>query len=217
MTDFAARRTTMVDTQVRPSDVTKFPIIEAMLAIPREEFVPASRRAIAYSGETIDLGHGRHMLDPRTLAKMIDGLDLEPTDLVLDLACGMGYGAAVLARMCEAVVAVEEIPELVAEAERRLAENGIFNVAVLQGELREGCPKQGPYDAILIEGAVEEVPSTILEQLKEGGRIAALFQEGTLGVARIGHKVKGRVNWRYAFNASAPLLDGFIRERGFSL
>lgn len=143
MTDFAARRTTMVDTQVRPSDVTKFPIIEAMLAIPREEFVPASRRAIAYSGETIDLGHGRHMLDPRTLAKMIDGLDLEPTDLVLDLACGMGYGAAVLARMCEAVVAVEEIPELVAEAERRLAENGIFNVAVLQGELREGCPSKG--------------------------------------------------------------------------
>lgn len=217
MTDYAARRTMMVDTQVRPNDVTKFPVIEAMLTIPREEFVPPSRRAVAYSGENLDIGHGRVLLEPRTLAKMVDALDIRPDDLVLDLACGYGYSSAVMARMAEAVVAIEDQDELVSEAERRLSEAGVFNVAVLNASLAEGAPRQGPYDAILIGGAVEEVPPAILEQLKEGGRIAALFSEGTLGVVRIGHRLNGRVNWRYAFNAHAPLLPGFAKERGFSL
>lgn len=217
MTDFAARRTMMVDTQVRPNDVTKFPVIEAMLSIPREEFVPPARRPVAYSGENLDIGHGRVLLEPRTLAKMVDALDVQPTDLVLDLGCGYGYSSAVIARMAEAVVAVEESPELAAEAESRLAGANVFNVAVLAGPLAEGCAKQAPYDAILIGGAVEEVPEPLLDQLKEGGRIAALFLEGSLGVARIGLKVNGRVNWRYAFNAHAPLLPGFTRQRGFSL
>lgn len=217
MTDFAARRTMMVDTQVRPNDVTKFPVIEAMLAIPREEFVPASRRAVAYSGENLAIGEGRVMLEPRTLAKMVDGLDIQPGDLVLDLACGYGYSAAVIARMAEAVVAIEDDAEMAAEAEKRLADADVFNVAVLHGPLTEGNARQGPYDAILIEGAVEEVPPAILDQLKEGGRIAALFMEGALGVARIGVRLNGRVNWRYAFNAHAPLIGGFVRERGFSL
>lgn len=217
MTDFAARRTTMVDTQVRPNDVTKFPVIEAMLAIPREDFVPASRRAVAYSGENLPLGDSRVMLEARTLAKMVDSLDIEPGDLVLDLACGFGYSAAVIARMAEAVVAIEDDEEMANEAQTRLADAGIYNVAVLAGDLTAGNAKQGPYDAILIEGAVEEVPAAIIDQLKDGGRIAALFMEGSLGVVRIGHRLNGRVNWRYAFNAHAPLLAGFKRQRGFSL
>lgn len=217
MTDFAARRTTMVDTQVRPNDVTKFPVIEAMLAIPREDFVPASRRAVAYSGENLPLGDSRVMLEARTLAKMVDALDIEPGDLVLDLACGFGYSAAVIARMAEAVVAIEDDEEMANEAQTRLADAGIYNVAVLAGDLTAGNAKQGPYDAILIEGAVEEVPAAIIDQLKDGGRIAALFMEGSLGVVRIGHRLNGRVNWRYAFNAHAPLLAGFKRQRGFSL
>ncbi|MFV0384575.1 protein-L-isoaspartate O-methyltransferase family protein [Paracoccus sp. (in: a-proteobacteria)] len=217
MTDFAARRTMMVDTQVRPNDVTKYPVIEAMLAIPREEFVPASRRAVAYTGENLDIGGGRVMLEPRTMSKMVDALDIRPSDLVLDLACGYGYSAAVMARMAEAVVAIEDDGERAAEAEKRLADAGVYNVAVLTGELAQGNVKQGPYDAILVEGAVEEVPAALLDQLKEGGRIAALFMEGALGVARIGIRLNGRVNWRYAFNAHAPLLEGFVRERGFIL
>ncbi|MBK4217043.1 protein-L-isoaspartate O-methyltransferase [Paracoccus caeni] len=217
MTDFAERRTMMVDTQVRPNDVTKFPVIEAMLTIPREDFVPASRRAVAYSGENLDLGRGRVLLEPRTLAKMVDALDIQPGDLVLDLGCGYGYSAAVVARMAEAVVAIEDDAEMAAEAETRLAEAGVFNVAVLNAELPEGAPGQGPYDVVLIEGAVEEIPSSIADQLKEGGRIAALFSEGSLGVARLGQKLNGRINWRYAFNAHAPLLAGFSRQRGFYL
>ncbi|MBM3604727.1 MAG: protein-L-isoaspartate O-methyltransferase [Alphaproteobacteria bacterium] len=217
MTDFAARRTMMVDTQVRPNDVTKFPVIEAMLNVPREDFVPASRRSVAYTGDNLDIGHGRVLLEPRTLGKMVDALDIQPNELVLDLACGLGYSAAVIARMAEAVVAIEEDAELAAEAERRLSEAGIYNVAVLRAPLTVGAPKQGPYDVILIEGAVEEVPASITDQLRDGGRIGAVFREGALGIARIGHYLSGHVNWRYAFNANAPMLAGFARGRGFSL
>ncbi|WP_411838640.1 protein-L-isoaspartate O-methyltransferase family protein [Paracoccus sp. ME4] len=217
MSDFAARRTMMVDTQVRPADVTKFPVIEAMLTIPREDFVPASRRAVAYTGENLDIGRGRVLLEPRTLAKLVDALDIQPDELVLDLACGLGYSAAVVARMAEAVVAIESDAELAAEAETRLSEAGIFNVAVLRAELTEGAPKQGPYDVILVEGAVEEIPAAIVDQLREGGRIAALFTEGALGVARIGTRKGGVIGWRYAFNARAPMLPGFERQRGFTL
>lgn len=217
MTDFAERRTMMVDTQVRPNDVTKFPVIEAMLTIPREDFVPAARRAVAYSGENLDLGRGRVLLEPRTLAKLVDALDIQPEDLVLDLGCGYGYSAAVVARMAEAVVAIEDDADMAAEAETRLAEAGVYNVAVLNAALTEGAADQGPYDVVLIEGAVEEIPAAIADQLKEGGRIAALFSEGSLGVARLGQKLNGRINWRYAFNAHAPLLPGFTRERGFHL
>ena len=148
---------------------------------------------------------------------MVDALDIQPDELVLDLGCGYGYSAAVMARMAEAVVAIEDQAELASEAERRLSEAAIFNVAVLQAPLTEGAPKQGPYDVILIEGAVEEVPPAILDQLRDGGRIGALFTEGALGVARIGTRLNGRMTWRYAFNARAPLLAGFGRQRGFVL
>lgn len=217
MSDFQARRTTMVDTQVRPSDVTKFPIIEAMLAIPREDFVPDARREAAYSDAPVDLGGGRVVLPPRTLAKMLDALDIQSGDLVLDIGCGQGYSAAVIARMAEAVVAVEADAGLVAQAEQRLSEAGADNVAVIEAPLASGAAKHGPYDAITIQGAAETVPQTILDQLKEGGRIACLFMDGALGACRIGHKTDGRVTWRFAFNASAPVLEGFEAERAFTL
>ncbi|MGB3314716.1 MAG: protein-L-isoaspartate O-methyltransferase [Albidovulum sp.] len=217
MADFAARRTMMVDTQVRPNDVTKFPIIDAMLSVPREEFVPAPQREAAYVGGNTEIGGGRVMLEARTLAKMLDALDLQAGELVLDIGCGYGYSAAVIARMVEAVVAVEEDATLVQQAESRLADAGADNVAVIEGTLAEGAAKHGPYDAITIEGAAETVPQPILDQLKEGGRIACLFMENGLGLCRIGHKSDGRVTWRFAFNASAPVLPGFATERVFTL
>ncbi|KGJ12815.1 protein-L-isoaspartate O-methyltransferase family protein [Paracoccus sanguinis] len=217
MTDFQQRRMMMVDTQVRPNDVTKYPVIAAMLDIPREDFVPDSRRDVAYVGDNVDLGHGRVLLEPRTLAKMIDTLDVQPTELVLDLGCGYGYAAAVLGRMAQAVVAVEELPDMAAAATERLAAARADNVAVVQGRLTEGAAAQGPYDAILVGGGIEELPEAIADQLAEGGRIVALFLEGALGVVRLGRKLDGRIDWRMAFNAAAPLLPGFARRPGFVL
>ena len=217
MREFAQRRVTMVDSQVRPSDVTKFPIIAAMLAIPREAFVPPGREEAAYLGDNLEIAPGRVMLEPRTLAKMLDALDLQPGERVLDLGTGFGYAAAVIAEMVGDVVAVEEHPVLAAEAARRLA--GVKNVTVHTGPLTSGAP--GPFDAIVLQGGVEQVPEAILAQLKDHGRIAALFMTGALGTVRIGHKAAqsdgGRVTWRFAFNATSPILPGFSTGRGFVL
>ncbi len=217
MADFAFRRTMMVDTQVRPSDVTKFPVIAAMLEVPRERFVPDALREAAYAGENLPLGPGRVVLEPRTLAKMLDALDIQPGELVLDVGCGLGYSAAVIARLAEAVIAVEEDEAMAREAEAALAEAGEDNAMVVAAALAAGAPRHGPYDAITIEGAAERVPQALIDQLKEGGRIGCLFMDGALGVCRIGRKHDGVVTWRYAFNAAAPVLPGFSAEREFVL
>ena len=217
MSEFANRRVMMVDTQVRPSDVTKFPIIDAMLAVPREVYVPADRRETAYIGENLSLGGGRVMLEARTLAKLLDALDIQPGEMVLDLGCGLGYSAAVLARLAETVVAVEADATLAAEAGRLLSEEGVDNAVVISGKLAEGSAKCAPYDVIVIEGGVEDIPAAILAQLKDGGRIGALFMENSVGTARIGYKAAGQISWRSVFNAAAPVLPGFAKPRSFVL
>lgn len=217
MTDFATRRTMMVDTQVRPSDVTKYPIIAAMLSVPREAFVPAQMREAAYAGEHVTLGGGRVVLDPRTLAKLLDALDIQGGETVLDIGCGLGYSSAIIARMAEAVVSVEEDETLATEAQRALSSQGVDNAAVSQGKLADGAPKAGPYDVIVLQGAAEVIPDSLVAQLKEGGRIGALFMEGNLGVARVGYKIDGRITWRQVFNASAPVLPGFEMRKAFAL
>jgi protein-L-isoaspartate(D-aspartate) O-methyltransferase len=217
MSEFASRRVMMVDTQVRPSDVTKFPIIDAMLSVPRETYVPEDKREAAYVGDNLPLGHGRVVLEARTLAKLLDALDVQPGELVLDIGCGLGYSAAVIARLGETVVAVEEDEQLGAEAQRLLSEEGVDNAIVIVSKLAEGSAKCAPYDVITVEGGVETMPETILAQLKDGGRIGAVFMEGAVGTARIGYKTDGRVTWRPVFNATAPVLPGFQASRTFVL
>ncbi|MCE6950874.1 protein-L-isoaspartate O-methyltransferase [Cereibacter sphaeroides] len=217
MTDFATRRVMMVDTQIRPSDVTKFPIIDAMLAVPREAYVPRAMREMAYMSENVAISPNRVVLEPRTLAKLLDTLNIQPTESVLDVGCGLGYSCAVIARLAEAVVGLEEDEALASEAQRTLSTEGVDNAAVIVGALTGGAAKHGPYDVITVQGGVETVPQALLDQLKEGGRIGCLFMEGPLGVARIGYKVDGAVTWRPAFNASAPVLPGFETKRDFAL
>lgn len=217
MSDFASRRTMMVDTQVRPSDVTKFPIIDAMLSVPRESFVPVALQQMAYLGENIDLGDGRVLFEPRTFAKMLDGLAIGTDELVLDVGCALGYSSAVIARMAEAVVAVESDDAMAAEAQDAFVDQGVDNVIVHQGPLGNGAAAHGPYDVIIVQGGVSHLPDTLVDQLKEGGRMGCLFMVGALGEVRIGHKRNGRMSWRMDFNASAPVLDGFKPETVFQL
>ncbi len=217
MTDFANRRHLMVDTQIRPSDVTRFPIIAAMLEVPREIFVPDAQREAAYADANLDLGNGRVLLEPRTFAKMLDALDIAEDELVLDIGCGYGYSTAVVARLAQAVVAVEEDETMAEEATGLLAEAGADNAIVHAGPLADGAPEHGPYDVIIVEGGVEEVPAALIDQLKEGGRIACIFMDETLGAVRVGYKLDGPVSWRFEFNATAPVLPGFEKRRAFAL
>lgn len=217
MTDYAARRTMMVDTQVRPSDVTKFPIIRAMLQTPRESYVPAALKEAAYVGENIGLAAGRVVLEPRTLAKMLDALDIQPTELVLDIGSGLGYSTHVIALLAEAVVGVEPYAGFAATAQTMLTQYGVDNAVVVIGDLGAGAPKHGPYDVIILQGAVETLPESLLAQLKDGGRIGCLFMEAELGLCRIGYKRGQDISWRFSFNASAPVLPGFARKRDFAL
>ena len=215
MADYAARRRTMVDTQVRPSDVTSFPVIDAMLAIPREAFVPDKMRDLAYVGGPIPLGNGRQLMEARTIAKMLQTLALEPGELVLEIAPGLGYTTALLARLTDAVVAVEGDATLAAEAEAALSAQEIDNAAVLHADPLAGSAKNGPYDVIVAFAGVEEMPQALIDQLKDGGRIMAVFMQGPLGEVRMGRKLGGAVSWRAEFNATSPVLPGFSRVPGF--
>lgn len=217
MPDFANRRRMMVDTQIRPSDVTKYPIIEAMLAVPREQFVPDAQREAAYADQNIGLASARVLLEPRTLAKMLDALDIQNDELVLDVACGLGYSTAVAARVAQMVIGVEEDEDMAADAQALLSETGADNAIVHTGPLAEGAAEHGPYDVILVQGGAEQLPGPLLDQLKDGGRIAALMMTDALGEVKIGHKSGGQISWRFAFNAGAPVLPGFTAARGFAL
>ena len=215
MPDFSAARIQMVDCQIRPSDVTRYPIIEAMLAIPREQYVPSALRSVAYAGAHVELGDGRVVLDPRVFGKMLDELALSSSDLVLDIGCALGYSTAVLAHVAEAVIAIESDAQMAGEAATTLAEQGVDNAVATEGVLTEGDPAHGPYDVIMIQGGVEEMPQALLDQLKPGGRIAAIFMDGGAGQARIGIKTGNGIAWRHAFDATAPVLNGFERAPAF--
>ncbi|APG47669.1 protein-L-isoaspartate O-methyltransferase family protein [Phaeobacter porticola] len=217
MTDFAERRRMMVDTQIRPSDVTKFPIIEAMLAVPREAFVADAQREAAYADGNLDIAPNRVLLEPRTLAKILDAIDVQPDELVLDVACGLGYSTAVVARVAQMVIGVEEDESLAADAQEQLSAVAADNAIVHIGPLTEGAAEHGPYDVMMIEGGVETLPDALLAQLKDGGRVVAIFMSGALGEVKVGYKNDGHISWRLAFNAGAPVLPGFNAAAEFAL
>lgn len=217
MPDFAQLRTTMVDTQVRPSDVTKYSVLDALLSVPRERFVPATKKDVAYAGEHIDLGGGRVVLDPRVFAMLLDALDIKSDELVLDIGAGLGYSSAVIARMAEAVVAVEEDADMAKAAAETLSDEGSDNVIVENAPLSDGNAQHGPFDVMVVQGGVEALSATLTDQVKDGGRIGCIFLDGALGIAKVGYKLDGKINWRMAFNATAPMLPGFTAERHFAL
>lgn len=216
ITTYEAARRSMVDGQVRPSDVTRPSLIDAMLWTPRERFVPKSKRSVAYMGEAIDVAPGRVELDPRTLAKMIEAAAPTADDLALVIGSGGGYAAAILSQLCAAVVAVEQDEALAAAGREALTECGVDTVITVVGPHVDGCLKHAPYNLILINGAVSapageiDPLATILQaQLADGGRLATLRRDGPAGRCEV--VVKSGETWsaRRAFDAASPILAGF--------
>lgn len=221
MADLALQRKNMVESQVRPSDVTDRRIMTAMLQVPREAFLPASMATLAYGDGEVRLvppthaSAGRALMSPRTFARLIDLARLKPGEVALDVGAATGYSSAVLARLVDTVVALESDAALAAKASKTLADLSQDNVAVVQGELAKGWPSAGPFDAIILEGAVSEVPAALLDQLKVGGRLVGVLADG-VGSAVVWQATEGGVHARTAFEAPAPLLPGFERKVEFA-
>ena len=218
--DFAQSRRNMVESQIRPNRVTDERILEAMGAIPREAFVPKARRALAYADEAVEIAPGRYLMEPMLAARLVETVAIRPTDAVLLVGAANGYLAAVLAKLASAVVALESDPALAKDAGRRLGEIGADTVAVVEGPLAEGYPRQAPYDAIVFDGAVEEIPPAIVSQLADGGRLAAIVAGGGPAPHRAGKAVVvTRVGEAFArrevFDGGTPLLPGFARKPAF--
>ncbi|MBV9550286.1 MAG: protein-L-isoaspartate O-methyltransferase [Alphaproteobacteria bacterium] len=213
-----AARLHMIDGQLRPNDITDPGILSAFTAVARDSFVPRAAQAIAYADLSVEVAPGRFLMEPRTLGKLFQFAQIGPEDRILDVGCATGYSAAVLARLGGKVVALEQDADLLRTASEKLATT---SVVLVQGALVEGARAEGPFDVIIIEGAVEQVPETLLAQLAEGGRLLAIVTKAGAGEHVTGHAVlylkqHGSVGRRDLFDAAAPALAGFKKMMGFA-
>ncbi len=216
MTDFSTARRHMVDGQVRTSDVTDLRVINAMLEVPRERFVPSSAVPLAYLDTELPVveGGSRRLLKPRVLSKLIHEADLRGTDRVLDVGCATGYAAAVLAQIAGQVVALEQDASLVQAAQMALSASP--NVTVVSGPLAEGWRQSAPYDVILLEGATEVEPEQFCSQLVDGGRLMCVLGAGPNAKAMLYRRSGAEMGGRPIFDTTAPLLPGFAKAKVFA-
>ena len=207
--DYAAARQAMVDSQLRPQGVNDPSVISAMSLVPREKFVPAERKPLAYVDRSLPLGAGRAMPAPSVTGLLLTALTILAGERALVVGAGTGYSAAVLAEMGAKVTALESVPELAAAARK----NG---VKVTEGPLAEGYATGAPYDFILIDGAVEFVPDALVEQLRDGGRLGgALIDQGITRLI-VGRKAGGGFGFHSIADSATPALPGFERPRAFT-
>ena len=216
MFDYKKARKNMVDNLIRPANVTNQKLLLALENVPRDKFLPSHLVSLSYSETELLIENGRVSISPWLLAKMLQSLSIKPEDNVLSLATGYGYGCALMSSLANFVVAVEK-SDLAQEAQTRLIENGYDNILVKEGNINKGAEKEGPYDVIFIEEAVEYINTDILDQLKLGGRIMAIFKEKNLGQCRRGIKTNTGVQWDSFFEANCVLLDEIKKEIEFKL
>jgi protein-L-isoaspartate(D-aspartate) O-methyltransferase len=214
MFDPAKARHLMVEGQVRTADVTDAALLDAMLTLPRERFLPASQAPLAYLDSDISLGNGRALLKPMVLAKLITAARVGREDRVLDVGCGTGYSSAVLARLAGSVVALEEDADLARQAKEALATVGA-EVEVVTGPLTGGWAARAPYDVILLDGATQIPPETLGGQLKPDGRIVGIYSGSAAAKGMIYHHIEGRLVGRPVFDGTARLLPGFAAPPAF--
>jgi protein-L-isoaspartate(D-aspartate) O-methyltransferase len=215
MFDAANARRLMVDGQVRTADVTDAAVLEAMLTLPRERFLPPALSQLAYVDGDIPVAKGRALLKPMVLAKLVQAARIDAGDRVLDVACATGYSSAVLARLSASVVALEEDPDLARQAKESLAAVGANAVDVVTGPLSAGWPAGAPYDVILLNGATEVAPETLGSQLKSDGRLVAVYGRAPASKAMVFHLIEGHMVGRPIFDAAAKLLPGFSAPPAF--
>ena len=216
ISDYAAARLHMVQFQILPNNVSDPRVAEALQSVPRELFVPPRLNAVAYLDEDIEVAPGRYLMEPLVYARLLQAAAVEADDVVLDVGCTSGYSAAVLADLAASVVALESDAELAARASQALADLGADNAVVVEGDLAAGIAGQGPYDVIILNGAVTKVPETLTGQLAEGGRLAAVVVENGVGRIRVFKYQHGDLSSHDICDAAVPVLPGFAPKAGFS-
>jgi len=211
--NFEHMRRAMVASQLRTTGVNDPRVVAAMGAVPRERFVPEHLAAGSYTDLLVPLGHGRELNSPMALGRLLSEARLQGHERALVIGCATGYSAAVLCRLAGSVAALEEVPELAAWARRELPDTG---AELVEGPLAEGWPSGGPYDFILIDGAVEFVPQPIIDQVVDGGQVAAALLDGGVPRLSVGRVVGGAVGWAAFSDAAAPVLPSFLKPPAFS-
>ncbi len=218
--DFNAARRHMIESQIRPNRVSDPVLLAALADVPREAFAPKSLQGVAYVDEALAVADGRHMMEPRVMARLLQAAEIKPTDAVLEIGCGAGYAAAVVSRIASSVVALECDPDLARQATEILHGLGMDTVCVVEGPLGEGYSGQAPYDVIFINGSVPEIPEGITAQLAEGGRLVAVVggdRRNRPGVGVLCRMAGGVTFGRDIFDAVAPPLPGFGEPAAFRL
>lgn len=219
MFDFSTLRLKMVDGQVRPSDVTDSRIIDAMMAVPREAFVPQNQRAMAYLDLDLDVSEGaatrRFLIKPVVTGKMLQAAEIKDTDKVLVVGGVTGYTAAVVAKFASQVTAIESDSVEAAKTRDILAGLGLANVTVRVAAAAEGDPANAPYDVIVLNGATEIVPDRLYAQLRDGGRLVGVFATTKPPRATIVTHSHADFGSRPLFDAVVPVLPGLERVAAF--
>jgi protein-L-isoaspartate(D-aspartate) O-methyltransferase len=215
MFDAANARRLMVEGQVRTADVTDAALLDAMLTLPRERFLPPSLAPLAYLDGDIPVAKGRALLKPMVLAKLVQAARLDAADRVLDVGCATGYSSALLARLAGSVIALEEDADLASQAKSALAAVGAVKVEVVTGPLTAGWAAGGPYDVILLNGSTQVAPETLGRQLKADGRLLGVYGRSAASKAMIYHLIEGHMVGRPIFDAAARLLPGFAAPPEF--
>ena len=214
---FAHSRKNMVDCQLLPNKVTDERVLAAFETLPREEFVPRNQRAIAYVDEDLPLPGGRSMMEPMVLSRIVQALDVQQHHSVLVVGGSTGYATAIMACLADSVISIETRTQLVEKSQETLVACGLDNAVAIKGRLTDGFAKEAPYHRILIEGSVETVPDTLLDQLSADGMLAAIWRpaDHPVGVASIWTRAGTGFARKPLFDAQVPLLDEFRAKREF--
>jgi protein-L-isoaspartate(D-aspartate) O-methyltransferase len=214
MLDFSQARANMIEGQLRPNRVSDPALLAAVAELPRESFLPAPLKGIAYVDDDIPLGNGRYLIEPMVLCRLLQNAAIRPGDKVLDVGCATGYSSALLARLAAQVIALESDDALAALARQHLA--AVANIRLVSGPLERGWAAEAPYDVILVGGTVAQVPAELTDQLVEGGRLLTVIANGVGGgTARLLQKTAGVISSRPLFDAGTPSLPGFARRASF--
>ena len=206
----------MVEGQIKPLGNISKQVMDAFLSIPRDQFVPLELKNFAYLEKNIELNNGRFLLKPSLIAKIISLADFNSSDTVLIIGSSTGYSSAILSNIAETVISIEEDDQLVNFSETIVLDKKIDNVVFLKKDLNEGCPEHGPFNKILIEGAVEDIPSYLFDQLDENGKMIAIIANGDLSEVREYNKVEENIGSKFLFNCEAPKLKAFNKTDSFN-